>query len=110
MKAPTPQLLILAGGLPTTTEAFGEWQNWTTTETRHVLRGDRPESAPSVRLAAACNEWESFQIDRYQVNALGIPRLTTAVKDPEWEKDPALYQVAPVRLAAAILALKTGGH
>ncbi|MBI4621722.1 MAG: DUF4091 domain-containing protein [Verrucomicrobia bacterium] len=56
------QLLALAGGLFTPSPAFGDWQVWTTTETRHVLRGDLPERAPAVRLAAARNEWESFQI------------------------------------------------
>ena len=62
MKAPKLLLLILAGGLLTPADVFAEWQIWTTTETRHVLRSDGPERMSSVRLSAARNEWESFQI------------------------------------------------
>lgn len=35
---------------------------WTVTETRRVLRDERPENRPQARLAAARNEWEGFQI------------------------------------------------
>ena len=56
MKAPTLQLLILAGGLLATADAFGEWQIWTTAETRHVLRSAGPERMSFVRLSAARNE------------------------------------------------------
>ena len=50
------QLLLLAGGLLTPADLFAEWQIWTTTETRHVLRSDGPECMSSVRLSAARNE------------------------------------------------------
>lgn len=50
------QLLLLAGGLLTPADLFAEWQIWTTTETRHVLRIDGPERMSSVRLSAARNE------------------------------------------------------
>ena len=39
-----------------------DWRVWTVAETRRVLREDPPESNVSVKLAAARNEWESFQI------------------------------------------------
>ena len=43
-------------------EARSDWQVWTVTETRRVLRDDPAEPSASVKLAAARNEWESFQI------------------------------------------------
>jgi hypothetical protein len=42
--------------------ACAEWHVWTLTETRHVLRGDPPANNTAVKLAAARNEWVSFQI------------------------------------------------
>jgi len=42
--------------------ACADWQVWTVTETRRVLREAPPGSGFSVQLAAARNEWESFQI------------------------------------------------
>lgn len=46
--------------------ARADWQIWTTTETRRVLREDRPEKpaekAAAVRLGCAGNEWRGFQI------------------------------------------------
>ncbi len=39
-----------------------DWQVWTTVETRRVLRSESPGRGTSVQLAAARNEWESFQI------------------------------------------------
>jgi glycosyl hydrolase family 123 len=38
------------------------WRVWTETETRHVLRDELPGTGHTVRIAAARNEWESFQI------------------------------------------------
>jgi len=38
------------------------WHIWTVTETRHVLRSDRPGNETSVKMAASRNGWESFQI------------------------------------------------
>src|SRR5204863_92345 len=43
-------------------QASADWRVWTETETRHVLRDDPPGSGHTVRIAAARNEWESFQI------------------------------------------------
>src|SRR5574340_137921 len=42
--------------------ARADWRVWTLTETRRVLRDEPAGNGPSVRLAAARNEWESFQI------------------------------------------------
>jgi len=39
-----------------------ELQVWTVTETRHVLRSELPGNQREARLAAARNEWVSFQI------------------------------------------------
>jgi hypothetical protein len=39
-----------------------EWQVWTLTETRHVRRDEAPGKEKKATLAAARNEWESFQI------------------------------------------------
>ena len=41
-----------------------DWRVWTVAETRRVLREDLPQAQDSlpVKLAAARNEWESFQI------------------------------------------------
>jgi hypothetical protein len=49
--------VVLAAAL-----ARAETHVWSVTETRHVLRSDPPEKAARVRLAAARNEWVSFQI------------------------------------------------
>src|SRR6266851_4428862 len=42
--------------------AAAGWRVWTETETRHVLRDEPPGTGHTVRIAAARNEWESFQI------------------------------------------------
>jgi hypothetical protein len=42
--------------------ARADWQVWTLTETRHVLRNDPPANGRTVQLTAARNEWVSFQI------------------------------------------------
>lgn len=39
-----------------------EWQVWTATETRHLLRSDPAGATGTVTLSAARNEWVSFQI------------------------------------------------
>ena len=62
---PYAALIALAFSLagPTVThEAFGDWRVWTVVETRRVLRDEPPGENVAVRLAAARNEWESFQI------------------------------------------------
>ncbi len=48
--------------LTVTAPAFGDWQAWTVTQTRRVLREDPAEAAPAARLEAARNEWEGFQV------------------------------------------------
>ncbi len=42
--------------------ASADWQVWTVTQTKRVLRSDPAGSTISVNLSAARNEWESFQI------------------------------------------------
>lgn len=42
--------------------AAGEFRVWTVQDTRHVLREDEPRPAETVKLAAARNEWESYQV------------------------------------------------
>jgi hypothetical protein len=42
--------------------AIADWQVWTVSETRRVLREDPAEETGEVHLAAARNEWESLQI------------------------------------------------
>jgi heme exporter protein D len=39
-----------------------DWQVWTVQGSRHVLRSQLPENRREARLAAARNEWESFQV------------------------------------------------
>ncbi len=51
-------LLLHAGG----SVADADWQVWTVTETRHVLRSEPPGDGHAVRIAGARNEWVSFQI------------------------------------------------
>ena len=55
-------LLLAAFTVGTAGKAAGDWQVWTVTETRRVLRDDPAGSGAEVRLGAARNEWESFQI------------------------------------------------
>ncbi len=45
-----------------TAVAQADWRVWTVTETRRVLREDAAEAQAAVRVAAAKNEWVSFQI------------------------------------------------
>jgi len=42
--------------------ASADWQVWTITESRRVLRDDPADTGCTVKLGAARNEWESFQI------------------------------------------------
>lgn len=77
MKTPTIQLLTVVGSLLTASPACADWQVWTTTETRHVLRGDLPTGVPAVRLSSARNEWESFQILLRSDAPVGAVRVET---------------------------------
>ncbi len=42
--------------------AHADWQVWTVTDTRHVLRSDLPGGDRTVEVHAARNEWVSFQV------------------------------------------------
>ncbi|MGA2502053.1 MAG: glycoside hydrolase domain-containing protein, partial [Tepidisphaeraceae bacterium] len=56
------RLLTMTLGFVLARQAAADWHVWTLTETRHVLGGDAPGGSSSVQIAAARNEWESFQI------------------------------------------------
>jgi len=43
-------------------QARADWQVWTTTDTRRVLRDDPAGAGVEVAMAAARNEWVSFQV------------------------------------------------
>ena len=55
-------LMVACAVVLATAVAHAETHVWTVTETRHVLRSDPPGKDARVRLAAARNEWVSFQI------------------------------------------------
>jgi hypothetical protein len=55
------RLLAITLGLAAYT-AHAELQVWTVTETRHVLRSELPGKQREAKLAAARNEWLSFQV------------------------------------------------
>jgi hypothetical protein len=42
--------------------ALADWQVWTVTQTRRVLREDPAEKSAAVHLACARNEWRGFQV------------------------------------------------
>ncbi|HTL59548.1 MAG TPA: glycoside hydrolase domain-containing protein [Candidatus Limnocylindrales bacterium] len=48
--------------LPTSSLVCAECSVWTVSETRHVLRSEQPTHTTTVQVAAARNEWVSFQI------------------------------------------------
>jgi len=51
-------LMLATVSLP----ASADWHVWTVSDTRRVLRDEPAGSGTAVKLAAARNEWESFQI------------------------------------------------
>src|SRR5712691_5438268 len=81
------------------------WSVWTETETRHVLREDPPGTGHTVRIAAARNEWESFQIlMRSEVPINGVNVRPDDLKGPAGEVLPAasarLYRQHQLYLAS----------
>jgi len=62
MKPYVALMLLVFGYAAATREALADWRVWTVVETRRVLRDEPAGDDASVRLAAARNEWESFQI------------------------------------------------
>ena len=100
---PKLHLLLLAGGLVTPADVFAQWQIWTTTETRHVLRSAPPENTRAVRLAAARNEWESFQIlVRSDEPVIGVRVETGDLRGPDGAvlpgRDARLFRQHQLRL------------
>ena len=62
MRTNSIRLLVVLLPLVINRVAAAEWHVWTVTDTRHVLRSEPPGSELSVKVAAARNEWVSFQI------------------------------------------------
>ena len=54
--------LVSSAMLVLVAEARGDWQVGATADTVRLLREDKPPEAAAVHLAAARNEWRSFQI------------------------------------------------
>ena len=85
-----PLFLVLAVAGP----GFADWQAWTVTEPRRVLREDPAEAAPAARLAAARNEWESFQVlVRSDVPIRGVRLEPGDLRGPEGAVVPAAKAV-----------------
>ncbi len=59
-----PNSVLLVALLPLAIghAAAADWHVWTVTDTRHVLRSEPPGNELAVKMAAARNEWVSFQI------------------------------------------------
>lgn len=55
-------LLVLLLSLPLAGVVRAEWNVWTVTETRHILRREPSARDATVKLGAARNEWGSFPI------------------------------------------------
>lgn len=62
MKPYLPLLLLVFGCAGSAQKALADWRVWTVVETRRILRDEPAGDNVSVKLAAAGNEWESFQI------------------------------------------------
>ncbi len=62
MKVRSKCLLTVLLFLTAAQAAHADWRAWTVTETRHVLRSELPGREAAVKIAAARNEWVSFQI------------------------------------------------
>ena len=54
--------IILLTGFVIIAPTYADWNVWTLTGTERVLRSNPPGDSHEVKLAAARNEWESFQI------------------------------------------------
>lgn len=62
MKSRTCLVLLIVASAMTADQAWSDWRVWTLTQTQRVLRDEPAGSGALVQLAAARNEWESFQI------------------------------------------------
>lgn len=62
MRSPRCLCLALVLAFASADAALAEWQVWTLGQTRRVLREDPPEAGKDVKISAAQNEWESFQV------------------------------------------------
>jgi len=97
-------VVIFALFIPTS--VLADWSLWTVTETRRVLQEDPAERGVAVRVAAARNEWVSFQILlRSAVPVAGINVVPSDLADPNgqvWAVSHArLYRQHPLHLTEA---------
>jgi hypothetical protein len=86
-------------------DARGEWQVWTVTQTVRVLRDAPAGAGTAVRLAAARNEWRGFQIlMRSEEPVKGIRVEATNLAGPAGaflrEADTRLYREHQMELTA----------
>ena len=68
-------LVVVCAAVLATAVAHAETHVWTVTQTRHVLRSDPPGKEACVRIAAARNEWASFQVLLRSDMPLGAVRV-----------------------------------
>ena len=62
MKMHVGWLLAAVVSIVAVSQAYADWQVWTVTQTKRVLLDAPGAAARGVKLSAARNEWESFQI------------------------------------------------
>lgn len=98
-----PSLFVLVLSLSLTFSARGALHLWTLTETRHVLRSESPGGEGRVKIAAARNEWVSFQILlRSDSRVSGVGLEAGDLKGPGsgklLAKDARLYRQHQLRL------------
>lgn len=62
MKVNQYRWLVILACLLAACAPKAKWDVWTVTETRHILRDELPSATPAAAIAAARNEWVSFQI------------------------------------------------
>ncbi|MCD6338911.1 MAG: DUF4091 domain-containing protein [Verrucomicrobia bacterium] len=85
-------------------DARAAWHVWTVTETRHVCRSEPPGTNRTVSLAAARNEWESFQVLlRADEPVAGIRLQVTPLRGPGGaligSRDFRLYRQRQLKLS-----------
>jgi len=101
-------LVVALAGIAPAADSQPDWRVWTVTETRHVLRGDSPEQAQSVKLGAACNEWVSFQI--LLRSAVAVPGVRVLAGDLAGPGGAHLPAAAARLYRQHQLRLETGTH
>jgi hypothetical protein len=62
MSTTSTRLLAALLSLVASHVTYADWHVWTVTDTRHVLRSELPGNQLAANVAAARNEWVSFQV------------------------------------------------